>query len=225
MKKVLMMLLALVLVACVSIGGTLAFLTSADTVTNTFTIGKVAITLDEAKVDANGEAIDPAERVQSNSYRLKAGKSYDKDPTVTVTAGSEDCYVRVFVTINNKEKLDKIFADYEGDKDLTAIFGGYNGDIWKYHDVTREGDNIVYELRYHEKVTDPQKLDPVFKKLNIPDWFTGEDLQNLMKDDPDKGDFPLTITITAEAIQSEGFYKADDAFVALDDKYHPVPTV
>lgn len=223
MKKVLMMLLALVLVACVSIGGTLAFLTSADTVTNTFTIGKVSIKLDEAEVDSNGDAKDPVNRVKANAYRLEIGGSYDKDPTVTVEADSEDCYVRVFVTINNKKNLDAIFASHEGVEDLTTIFGDYDSDIWVYHGREVEGDSNVYELRYYKVVEEPQKLEPVFVKLNIPDWFTQADLEALMKNDPDHDEVPLEIQIRAEAIQSEGFKTEEAAFAALDEKYHPSP--
>ena len=47
-RKILVSLAALALVAAISIGGTLAYLTSQDQVTNTFTVGNIKITLDEA---------------------------------------------------------------------------------------------------------------------------------------------------------------------------------
>jgi len=64
---------------CGSVFGTLAYLTATDTVTNTFTVGKVQITLDEAPVDANGETTD-GDRVKKNNYHLLPGHEYDKDP-------------------------------------------------------------------------------------------------------------------------------------------------
>ena len=56
-RKILLMAACAVLLVCISVGATVAYLTSTDTVTNTFTVGQVAITLDEAKVDMYGDAV------------------------------------------------------------------------------------------------------------------------------------------------------------------------
>lgn len=98
-KAILMALCAVLLVAA-SVMGTLAYLTSTDTVTNTFTVGNVAITLDEVQVNANGTPVEDAARVQKNTYKLLPGHTYTKDPTVHVTTGSEDCYL--FVKVVNE---------------------------------------------------------------------------------------------------------------------------
>lgn len=95
MKKTLTIALAMLLVAAVSIAGTLAYLTSTSAeVKNTFTVGNVAITLDEKDVNNSSE---DAERVIANEYHLLPGAQYMKDPTVHVAASSEDCYVFVKV--------------------------------------------------------------------------------------------------------------------------------
>ena len=91
-KKILLVGLMVVLVAAVSVGLTVAFLTSQDQAVNTFTVGDVQITLDEAAVDENGELIPNADRVKANTYKLIPNHSYVKDPIVTVLEGSEDCY-------------------------------------------------------------------------------------------------------------------------------------
>lgn len=99
-KRTVAILLALVLVFGAAVGGTLAWLTSSTkTVVNTFSVGNVTITLDEAKVGTDGKEItgDGAERVTENSYKLLPGGEYDKDPTVHVDNASEDCYVYVAV--------------------------------------------------------------------------------------------------------------------------------
>ena len=49
--KVLVLSLSAVLLVAVSVFSTIAFLKSSDNVVNTFTVGKVEITLDEVKVD------------------------------------------------------------------------------------------------------------------------------------------------------------------------------
>lgn len=69
-----------VLLVCVSIGATVAYLTSQSTVTNTFTVGNVAITMDETKVSEDGAAVANADRVTSNAYKLLPGHTYTKDP-------------------------------------------------------------------------------------------------------------------------------------------------
>ena len=78
-KALLVVACALLLVAA-SVFGTMAYLTSTDTVTNTFTVGKVAIKLDEAKVNPDGSLVENADRVKANSYKLLPGHIYNKDP-------------------------------------------------------------------------------------------------------------------------------------------------
>lgn len=93
-----------------SVAGTMAYLTSSDEVVNTFTVGNVAITLDEAKANTDGSLVEGADRVQANSYKLLPGHTYAKDPMVTVLDGSEESYVRMKVTLSKSAELDAIFA-------------------------------------------------------------------------------------------------------------------
>ena len=95
MKKSIALVMMAVLLVAASVMGTLAYLTSKDTVKNTFTVGKVKITLDEAKVNEYGEADTPASRVKENTYKLIPGHAYTKDPTVHFAAGSEAGYLFV----------------------------------------------------------------------------------------------------------------------------------
>ena len=92
MKKKLMTVLALVLVVAMSVAGTIAFLTdTTDPITNTFTVGKVDIDLTETfntDTDDNGAA-------DAWQAQLIPGTTYAKDPVVTVTADSEDCWLFV----------------------------------------------------------------------------------------------------------------------------------
>ena len=98
-RKALILTLCAVLITAASVMGTLAYLTATDEVTNTFTVGKVDITLDETKVDTAGSPVPSAAPVQQNAYHLLPGHTYTKDPTVHVDADSEDCYV--FVKVEN----------------------------------------------------------------------------------------------------------------------------
>lgn len=92
-KKLTMVLVAIILVLCCTIGGTLAWLKDATgTVTNTFTMGDVDIEISETDVDANGN---------KDSYKIVPGKTESKDPTVTVLANSEKSWVFVEIVESN----------------------------------------------------------------------------------------------------------------------------
>ena len=104
-SKALLLTLCAVLLVAASVLGTMAYLTSTDSVENTFTVGSVKIRLDEAKVDENGTPVEGAARVKSNEYKLMPGHTYTKDPTVTVEKGSESSYVRMKVTFNNASDI------------------------------------------------------------------------------------------------------------------------
>ena len=98
-KKVLALASSAVLLVSASVLGTMAYLTSTDAVENTFTVGQVEISLDEAKVDTEGKEDSSAKRVQENTYKLMPGHEYVKDPTVHVDADSEDSWI--FVKVEN----------------------------------------------------------------------------------------------------------------------------
>ena len=70
---------------------TIALLTSSVYVTNSFTIGEVSITMDEAKVNDDGTLADGgATRVTGNTYHLVPSANYIKDPTIHITSGGEN---------------------------------------------------------------------------------------------------------------------------------------
>ena len=95
-KKSIALVLSLALVVVCIIGGTLAWLTAnTDPVTNTFTTSDINITLEESK-DLN--------------LKMIPGWTITKDPKVTVTAGSEKCYL--FVKLDKSENFDR-FMSYE----------------------------------------------------------------------------------------------------------------
>ena len=112
-KKILVACLCVALAVLTIAGTTLAYLTSTDKVENTFTVGNVSIKLDEAEVNTDGTLVEGAERVKTNSYKLMPGHTYIKDPTITVLKGSEDCYVRMKVTLNNASMIKDMCQDPE----------------------------------------------------------------------------------------------------------------
>ncbi len=89
MKKKVLSIVAVVLVLCCAIGGTLAWLTDkTDPVKNTFTVGDINIELKET----------------TTNYKMVPGNTITKDPKVTVKANSEACWL--FVKVEKSNNFD-----------------------------------------------------------------------------------------------------------------------
>ena len=233
-SKALLLTLCAVLLVAASVLGTMAYLTSSDTVTNTFTVGKVEIKLDETDVTN-----PTGSRVQANSYKLMPGTTYTKDPTVTVLKGSEESYVRMKVTFNNAKKIIALCTDPEFAGDgPTGVENAFplirmvnfveaNAAKWdgiipdnmvetgemladaKYFAYDKTADTLTYIFYYRETVTAPTAdvvLPVLFDSITVPGWTTGEQLKAL-------NDF--RITVVAEAIQAGSFANADKAWAAF----------
>ena len=194
-NKILLLALCMVALIAVSVLGTMAYLTSTDEVINTFTVGKVAITLDEAKVDTDGKALtgDQAQRVKENTYKLIPGHDYDKDPTIHVTGGSENSWLFI--------KVENGIAAFEADGDNTiAKQIAANG--WS----VLNSDTGIYYKEYSSQET---VLDvSIFKTIKLADnaetktgWGT-----------------KTHVTVTAYAVQKDGFTTANVAWDATFGK-------
>lgn len=181
-SKALLLSLCAVLLVTASVLGTMAYLTSLDQVVNTFTVGNVAITLDEKDVDNSTPGEN--DRDKANAYKLMPGHNYEKDPIVHVDANSEDCYlfVKVVNEIANIE-AEKTVAQQMTEKGWVAVDAA-NG-IYVYTTdktnpaVVTKGSNIT-----------------VFENFTIAGNVDNTTLATYA----DK-----TITVNAYAIQADGF--------------------
>ena len=185
-KKVFVTVLCAAALVVASVLGTMAYLTSqTETVTNTFTVGNVEITLDETDVTPMGVQ-DTDARVQGNEYKLIPGHTYIKDPTVHVDADSEDSWLFV--------KVDNGISDLEATGN-TTIAEQMKVKGWTL--VT--GTTNVYA--YAQKAIASQDI-------RVFDSFT------IAGDATVAGNADKTITIEAYAIQADGFTTAADAWTA-----------
>ena len=202
-KKIVALLLCAVLLVGATIAGTVAYLTSQATVKNTFTVGSVAITMTESKVDVYGEnyikevagegntvtetvvgtAAD-ATPVQANTYKLIPGHTYIKDPTITVTSDSEECYIFVKV-VNGLGNDATITMNNEW-----TLLDTNNNNVWMCGTAKKAGESVVAFNNF----TFANNADPA-------DYEDAE------------------IVVTAYAVQADGFVDNNNNGTAADEAW------
>lgn len=189
-------ILALALVAVISAGATLAYLTDKDnTGTVSYTITPDAfldITLDEPIWKA-GNLKQPG-FFDGKEAILSAERKMIKDPQVTVVEGSVDCYVRLHVLI---------------DKELAKVMQYPPKEYDKWVAVKESGTDSYYEYYYYypeimkSGQTTPRAFDYIEFKSHTK---AGKNMEEFFG--PAKG---TSIIVKAEAIQAEGFDSYTDA--------------
>lgn len=131
-KKLVLTVLSVAMVAALAVGGTLAYLTAkTDAVTNTFTIGNIDLGLTETpNTDTDGDGTPDAWQA-----KMIPGTVYSKDPTVTVTKGSEACWL--FVKVEKSADFDT-YVNYTIGNGWTALPGV---DGVYYREVSADAEN------------------------------------------------------------------------------------
>lgn len=187
-KKILLTLACAVLLVAGSVAGTLAWLTSTGTVTNTFTVGQVKITLDEAQVTSAGVK-DGNDRVSgSNAYHLLPGHTYAKDPTIHVQANSEACYLFVVLENGFANVIDATTIENQMENNnWKKLDGENNNNVWYYAERNNALNTVV-------KSASTQDIS-LFANFKIKDDATNADLDRVKN---------ATIKVTAYAIQADG---------------------
>lgn len=213
-KRFVAILLCVTLVALAAIGATFAYLTDTKTVDNTFTMGNVAIKLDETNVN------DPeGARVTSNAYNVYPGAVVTKDPIVHNT-GKNAAYIRATVNVSNWMNLvGAYYPDFkytfgqEGYKAALNLLVGELGEGWSVVGV-EAGDTFTigqfdakFILKYDGKLASGADTTAMFQTVTIP---TGIDNVNT--------DSFKEVKVVAQAIQADGFDTWEAAFAAYDAK-------
>ena len=208
--------IAVMLVAVLVVGGTLAYFTDTKSATNTFTVGDVKIKLDESNVkDPNGD------RVTSNEYTgVFPGIQYKKDPVVTNT-GKNGAYVRAVVTIENGMNWmglynENVWTAPQAEAFMKLICNKM-GDGWSLEDydyvtnAERGSTDFVAVLKYDGVLATGKATTAMFENIMLPADATTNDITTRVAQN---GVFH--IDVVAQAIQADGFTSWNDAFKAFD---------
>ncbi len=197
-KSILLTLTAVVLAMAVGVGGTIAYFTSTTTeVQNTFTVGNVAIDLDEAKVTYADDVWTAGEdRVKTNTYEnVYPGAELPKDPTIHVAADSQDAYVAMKVVISKAAAWKALAEDHASLNNLETVFKGYDEADWTKIAATEQGDNLVYVYMWEQGKVSANADLTLFTAMNIPAELSSEEIETLDG---------FTVTATGYAVQAQG---------------------
>jgi predicted ribosomally synthesized peptide with SipW-like signal peptide len=225
-KKTLLIVVAMMLASAISVVATFAYLyDGSEVVRNTFTIGKVELSLDEAKVNEYGELLDvdgnvwtkasgkdKAPRVMGNEYKLVPARTYVKDPTVRVSEDSEACVLFLVLYIP-PELMDVLCLD-DGDSkviDTKYIYDQMRKHGWLPDQGYSAGaganrDSYHVFVYNHAQAANPGDVINIFDNIAVREDATYDQLQ--------KADLS-EIKITVYGFQDEGTEKTD-AYVLWD---------
>lgn len=197
-SKILMLSMALVFLLSAGMFGTMAWLADeSDPVVNTFTYGDIDITLTET------DTHDGDNDETTNSYKMMPGQTIEKDPVVTVGAGSEDMWL--FVELEESANFAD-FMEYTVAEGWTALTGV--ADVY-YCTVTAAD------------VASADKAIPVLKDDTVTVKGTVTlDMLRALDADPTAPTYP-TLTVTAYAVQYVGFATALDAWAQVTTPANP----
>lgn len=153
MKKKVLSIVAVVLVLCCAIGGTLAWLTDkTDPVVNTFTVGDINIELTES------ENLD---------LKMVPGNTITKDPKVTVQAGSEKCWL--FVKVEKSANFDQ-YLTYAPANGWELVTGETN--VYARKVTTADFDTAFSVLRNDQVTVKSDVTEVMMEGLNTANYPT-----------------------------------------------------
>ena len=165
----LLSLCAIALVAA-SVLTTIALLTSSSGVSNVFTVGNVAITMYESKVNADGEPVDAngkvigtegagaPVKVDTNSYRLYPGETYHKDPTIYIGSSEQDD-MYLFVKSTNMIRSAEA-GNYSNRTSSTPLTMREQMLAHGWVEFVRSGDGVEIVWVYGERDPDSGVITP-----------------------------------------------------------------
>lgn len=167
--KALAALAAVALALGCVIGGTMAWLTDkTGAVTNTFTTSNIEVTLVEHTYNPSTDSLTSEETTTGvNNYKMVPGWTIPKDPTVKVSADSEDCFL--FIKVEKLNDFDE-YMDMAIDtawKPLAGEPGVYYREI-----TTSDQKNVSYRIlaagsKTYDNVTYTWEKDHVLVKPTV----------------------------------------------------------
>ena len=237
-KKILLVVSAIIILAAIAVGSTLAWFTDTDSATNVFTVGNIDIVQNE-EFDDTAAMLIP---VVGNDPTAASDNYIEKRVTVE-NEGRNAAFVQTFVAVpavldnNSILKLYDVNASANG---WTKIDGDANTDGIQpvATGISIDGETIpynVYLYRYNTALAKNTETAPCLEYVYI-DSAVDVNLYDVVDNDgvKDTGYFvledgteitafnsmgELNVYVATQAVQSDGFDTAKEAFAAaFEDK-------
>ena len=229
MKKIIAIVLAALLIAGISIGATLAYLTDRDSEVNTFTIGDVSIDLTEDF--EQGATLIPGVNIEKKPVITNTGTEAGSSQNVihwNMLGATTEGYV-------TDTRVQKAIADgYLTDDTLTADIINANNMHWNGFNSLCEGQNMfqqeidgvlynVYVDLYNKALTSGETTLPNIYKVYLDsrvdidpegNWYFVDKGVATELDWNTNEDGAPKIYVSAYAIQTDGFKTVDEAYDA-----------
>lgn len=194
-KRFIVGMVSAALVAALTVGGSIAYLTDSATIQNQFILDtNLSIDLEEADFDAE------------TAKNLLPAQEVSKDPKV-VNSGTVDAYIAATVKVpimNGKILNEQNKVQEVSNFDLYAYSLGSG---WtQYGDAVIKDGFKTYTYVYADKLAGSLKTAALFNSLRVANFTEDPHVEN------------ANIDITAYAIQSHGFENASSAFEAYKNQ-------
>ena len=209
-RKILMLAMSLCMVAILAVGGTLAYFVDTETATNTFTVGKVDIQLNEYNADGsaftNDQVLMPGSKTENEIAKIVKVKN----------TGKNDAYVWIEVWIpsalddgddnspqapglgnslhfNYPDNVTETKSTYLGSKEIGGVY--YNGYV---HYIAGATEGIAPNTESDALLTQ------VYMDKGVTQCTEHENCMKLIDEDKTCYTGAWTLIINAVGFQSEG---------------------
>lgn len=200
-KSILTMAISLALVGTISVGATMAYLSSSASQTNTFTVGNVAISQNE---NSEWSKVGTDSDFTNQAHPLIPGVAVAKAPQITITSNNVGCYLYMKVDINST--LQALLADESTNATEANVIAkklGIDTTVWQpvngYDNIYKYiGTNSVSGV-----VTGTPVIPALFSDVKIAPDTTSTQMSALNSGNS-------KITVSSFAIQSDALSSDSD---------------
>ena len=209
-KKILALCLIVCLLATAVVGGTLAYFTDTDEATNTFTVGDVKIHIDEWMQNEAGDWVEYTDN--QKLAPIAQSKAPFNKLVETVNDGSEDAYIRTFITCPAEDYWDLGYGFNSGSTAVDMKRPNVSGDytmhyLNKWTDIGKtvvDGKEVyIFMCEHYEAIPAGDSILSL-TKVWVYDTVTNEDIGSNFE-----------VKVYSEAIQAENL-TYDEAMASLN---------
>lgn len=230
-KKVFTLMLVIMLLSIAIVGGSLAWFTAEDQVTNTFTVGSIKIQQNEWDQYGSPFQQDQVMMPVVNMNNPSADQNYIHKVVTVSNTGDNPAYVRTFIAVDNRIaqyvcldlnlQSDGWYRDAEHD----GVSGDYKVLAFTCSKELNKGETTATLLKgvYLDARVDVQ-VNPESNNREFCVWDDATKEYHFTKyavEDAEHTTYPVKVLVATQAVQSQGFNSAAEALDAAFENRLP----